>query len=83
MMMLTHIFMIKQRIKFQKKEQFEYTSKKYNIDWNKILIKFVNHNSEQFLDFVLLLNNLMKFKAQEEECGTFKYVKLIFRILNF
>ena len=70
-------------LNFKEKEQFEYAAKQYNTDPIKILIEFVNHNSEQFFDFVLFLNNPMKFKAQKQECDTFKYVKLLFANIGF
>ena len=70
-------------LNFKEKIQFEYASKQYNNDPSKILVEFVNHNNEQFFDFVLFLNNPMKFKAQKQECDTFKYVKLLFANIGF
>ena len=70
-------------LNFKEKEQFEYLAKQYNTDPINILIDFVNHNSEQFFDFVIFLNNPMKFKAQKQECDTFKYVKLLYANIGF
>ena len=70
-------------LNFKEKEQFEYLAKQYNTDTINILIDFVNHNSEQFFDFVIFLNNPMKFKAQKQECDTFKYVKLLYANIGF
>ena len=70
-------------LNFKEKIQFDYAAKQYNSDPIKILIEFVNHNSEQFFDFVLFLNNPMKFKAQKQECDTFKYVKLLYANIGF
>ena len=70
-------------LNFKEKIQFDYAAKQYNSDPIKILIEFVNHNSEQFFDFVLFLNNPMKVKAQKQECDTFKYVKLLYANIGF
>jgi len=78
-----HFYDKMKELNFKEKEQFEYAAKQYNTDPIKILIEFVNHNSEQFFDFVLFLNNPMKFKAQKQECDTFKYVKLLFANIGF
>ena len=78
-----HFYDKMKELNFKEKEQFEYAAKQYNTDPIKILIEFVNHNSEQFFDFVLFLNNPMKFKSQKQECDTFKYVKLLFANIGF
>ena len=78
-----HFYDKMNELNFKEKIQFEYASKQYNNDPSKILVEFVNHNNEQFFDFVLFLNNPMKFKAQKQECDTFKYVKLLFANIGF
>ena len=70
-------------LNFKEKVQFEYAAKQYVSDPIKILIEFVNHNNEQFFDFVLFLNNPMKFKSQKQDCDTFKYVKLLYANIGF
>lgn len=70
-------------LNFKENEQFEYSSKLYNNSPINILVDFVNHNSEQFFDFVIFLNNPMKFKTQKQECDTFKYVKLLYANIGF
>ena len=78
-----HFYEKMNSLNFKEKEQFDYAAKQYNTDPVKILIEFVNHNSEQFFDFVIFLNNPMKFKAQKQECDTFKYVKLLYANIGF
>ena len=70
-------------LNFKEKEQFEYSAKQYKDSPSKILSDFVNHNSEHFFDFVLFLNNPMKFKSQKNECETFKYIKLLYANIGF
>jgi len=70
-------------LNFKENEQFQYSSKLYNNSPINILVDFVNHNSEQFFDFVIFLNNPMKFKTQKQECDTFKYVKLLYANIGF
>ena len=70
-------------LNFKENEQFEYSSKLYNNSAINILVDFVNHNSEQFFDFVIFLNNPMKFKSQKQDCDTFKYVKLLYANIGF
>ena len=70
-------------LNFKENEQFQYSSKLYNNSAINILVDFVNHNSEQFFDFVIFLNNPMKFKTQKQECDTFKYVKLLYANIGF
>ena len=78
-----HFYEKMNSLNFKEKEQFDYAAKQYNTDPVKILIEFVNHNAEQFFDFVLFLNNPMKFRAQKQECDTFKYVKLLYANIGF
>ncbi len=78
-----HFYDKMSELNFKEKIQFDYAAKQYNTDPIKILIDFVNHNSEQFFDFVIFLNNPMKFKAQKQECDTFKYVKLLYANIGF
>ena len=78
-----HFYDKMSELNFKEKIQFDYVAKQYNTDPIKILIEFVNHNSEQFFDFVIFLNNPMKFKAQKQECDTFKYVKLLYANIGF
>ena len=78
-----HFYDKMSELNFKEKIQFDYTAKQYNTDPIKILIEFVNHNSEQFYDFVIFLNNPMKFKAQKQECDSFKYVKLLYANIGF
>ena len=78
-----HFYDKMSELNFKEKIQFDYAAKQYNTDPIKILIEFVNHNSEQFFDFVIFLNNPMKFKAQKQECDTFKYVKLLYANIGF
>ena len=78
-----HFYDKMSELNFKVKIQFDYAAKQYNTDPIKILIEFVNHNSEQFFDFVIFLNNPMKFKAQKQECDTFKYVKLLYANIGF
>ena len=70
-------------LNLKEKEQFEYSAKQYINNPVSIMVDFVNHNSEQFFDFVIFLNNPMKFKAQKHECDTFKYVKLLYANIGF
>ena len=78
-----HFYDKMNELNFKEKIQFDYASKQYVNDPSKILVEFVNHNNEQFFDFVLFLNNPMKFKSQKQECDTFKYVKLLFANIGF
>jgi hypothetical protein len=78
-----HFYDKMKELNFKEKIQFDYAAKQYTNDPVKILVEFVNLNSEQFFDFVLFLNNPMKFKAQKEVCETFKYVKNIFANIGF
>ena len=78
-----HFYDKMKELNFKEKTQFEYAAKQYTSDPVKILIEFVNHNAEQFFDFVLFLNNPMKFKAQKQDCDTFKYVKLLYANIGF
>ena len=78
-----HFYDKMKELNFKEKTQFDYAAKQYTSDPVKILIEFVNHNAEQFFDFVLFLNNPMKFKAQKQECDTFKYVKLLYANIGF
>lgn len=70
-------------LNFKEKEQFDYSSLQYKDHSSKVLVDFVNHNTEQFFDFVVFLNNPMKFKSQKQECETFKYVKQLFANIAF
>ena len=70
-------------LNFKENEQFQYSSKLYNNSPINILVDFVNHNSEQFFDFVIFLNNPMKFRTQKQDCDTFKYVKLLYANIGF
>ena len=70
-------------LNFKEKEQFEYCVKPYKTNSSTVLVDFVNHNNEQFFDFVIFLNNPMKFKAQKQECETFKYAKLLYANIGF
>ena len=70
-------------LNFKEKEQFEYSVLPYKNSSSEVLIDFVNHNPEQFFDFVIFLNNPMKFKAQKQECDTFKYAKLLYANIGF
>jgi hypothetical protein len=72
-----------EELNFKEKEQFEYSSKQYISNPSTILADFVNHNSVYFFDFVIFLNNPMKFKSQKHECETFKYVKLLYANIGF
>ena len=78
-----HFYEKMKELNFKEKIQFEYVAKQYTNDPAKILVEFVNHNSEQFFDFVLFLNNPMKFKAQKQNCDTFKYVKSLYANIGF
>jgi len=78
-----HFYDKMNELNFKEKIQFEYAAKQYNNDPIKIMVEFVNHNNENFFDFVLFLNNPMKFKSQRQECDTFKYVKLLFANIGF
>ena len=70
-------------LNFKEKEQFEYSAKQYKNTPSNILNDFVNHNSEYFFDFVIFLNNPMKFKTQKHECEAFKYVKILYANIGF
>jgi hypothetical protein len=70
-------------LNFKEKEQFEYCAQPYKDNPSSILVDFVNHNTDQFFDFVIFLNNRMKFKSQKQECDTFKYVKLLYANIGF
>ena len=78
-----HFYDKMKELNFKEKIQFEYAAKQYTTDPIKIVTEFVNLNAEQFFDFVLFLNNPMKFKAQKQECDTFKYVKLLYANIGF
>ena len=70
-------------IGLKEKEQFDYSALQYKDHQSTVLVDFVNHNTEQFFDFVVFLNNPMKFKSQKQECETFKFVKLLFANIAF
>ena len=70
-------------LNFKEGEQFEYLAKQYKDNPSSILVEFVNHNNEQFFDFVIFLNNPMKFKSQKQDCDTFKYVKQLYANIGF
>ena len=70
-------------LNFKEGEQFEYLAKQYKDNPSSILVEFVNHNNEQFFDFVIFLNNPMKFKSQKQDCDTFKYVKSLYANIGF
>ena len=72
-----------EELNFKEKEQFEYSAKQYMTNPSNILADFVNHNNEHFFDFVIFLNNPMKFKSQKHDCETFKYIKLIYANIGF
>jgi hypothetical protein len=72
-----------QELNFKEGEQYEYSAKQYSNNPINIIVDFVNHNEEQFFDFVLFLNNSMKFKSQKQDCDTFKYVKLLYANIGF
>ena len=78
-----HFYEKMKELNFKEKIQFEYVAKQYTNDPAKILVEFVNHNNEQLFDFVLFLNNPMKFKAQKQNCDTFKYVKSLYANIGF
>ena len=70
-------------LNLKEKEQFDYCALQYKEHQSTVLVDFVNHNTEQFFDFVVFLNNPMKFKAQKQDCETFKFVKLLFANIAF
>lgn len=70
-------------LNLKEKEQFDYSALQYKEHPSTVLVDFVNHNTEQFFDFVVFLNNPMKFKSQKQECETFKYVKQLFANIAF
>ena len=73
-----------QELNFKEKEQFEYSLIPYKDNNSSlVLVDFVNHNNEQFFDFVIFLNNPMKFRTQKQDCETFKYVKLLYANIGF
>ena len=72
-----------EELNFKEKEQFDYSAQQYKNNPSEVLIDFVNHNTEQFFDFVIFLNNPMKFKTQKDECETFKYIKNIYANIGF
>ena len=73
-----------EELNFKEKEQFEYSLKQYKDNNSSVvLVDFVNHNNEQFFDFVIFLNNPMKFRTQKKDCETFKYVKLLYANIGF
>ena len=72
-----------QELNFKEKEQFNYSFLQYKEHPSKVLVDFVNHNTEQFFDFVVFLNNPMKSKSQKRECETFKYAKQLFANIAF
>ena len=70
-------------INFKEKEQFNYSFLQYKENPDTLLVDFVNHNTEQFFDFVVFLNNPMKFKSQKTECDSFKYIKSLYANIAF
>ena len=78
-----HFYDKMKELNFKEKIQFDYAAKQYTTDPIKIVTEFVNLNAEQFFDFVLFLNNPMKFRAQKHDCDTFKYVKLLYANIGF
>ena len=70
-------------LNFFEGEQFEYSYREYKSNPVPIITEFVNHNNEHFFDFVIFLNNPLKFKTQKKECHTFKYIKLLFANIGF
>ena len=70
-------------LNLKEKEQFDYSALQYKEHPSTVLVDFVNHNTEQFFDFVVFLNNPMKFKTQKQDCETFKYVKQLFANIAF
>ncbi len=72
-----------QELNFKEKVQFDYSCLQYKTHQSTALVDFVNHNTEQFFDFVVFLNNPMKFKSQKRECESFKFVKLLFANIAF
>jgi hypothetical protein len=73
-----------EELNFKEKVQFEYSLKSYkDNNSSTVLVDFVNHNNEQFFDFVIFLNNPMKFRSQKQDCETFKYVKLLYANIGF
>ena len=72
-----------EELNFKEKEQCEYSSLQYKDSSSTVLSDFVNHNNEQFFDFVIFLNNPMKSRSQKQDCETFKYVKLIYANIAF
>ena len=70
-------------LNFFEGEQFEYSFREYKTNPVPILTEFVNHNTDHYFDFVIFLNNPLKFKTQKKECHTFKYIKLLFANIGF
>ena len=70
-------------LNFKEKEQCEYSALQYKDSSSAVLSDFVNHNNEQFFDFVVFLNNPMKSRSQKQDCETFKYVKSIYANIAF
>jgi len=81
--MKRHFYDKMKELNLKEKEQFDYSALQYKDHPSTVLVDFVNHNTEQFFDFVVFLNNPMKFKSQKQECETFKYVKQLFANIAF
>jgi len=75
--MKRHFYDKMKELNLKEKKQFDYSALQYKDHQSIVLVDFVNHNTEQFFDFVVFLNNPMKFKSQKQEFETFKYVRII------
>ena len=64
-------------LNFFEGEQFTYTVQNYTSKQSVWLTEYINHNDQDFYDFVIFLNNPQKYKTQGKECETFKYIKNI------
>ena len=66
-----------EELNFFEGEQFTYTVQNYTSKQSVWLTEYINHNDQDFYDFVIFLNNPQKYKSQGKDCETFRYVKNI------
>ena len=72
-----------EEIGFVENENFTYMCQQYVKDQSEWLADYINHNDEEFFDFVIFLNNAQKAKTQGKDGETFKFIKTICANLCF
>ena len=72
-----------EEINFVEDKQFTYLCQPYVNNQSKWLADYINHNEDEFFDFVIFLNNPQKSRSQGNDSETFKFVKTICANLCF